>query len=54
MFDKDTGAHLWEAVPPITGPMATPMTYMYKGKQYVVMAVGNGLNAGLVAYAIAE
>ncbi len=54
VFDKATGAHLWEAVPPIPGPMATPMTYLHKGKQYVVMAVGNGLNAGLVAYALAE
>ncbi len=53
VFDKGTGAHLWEAVPPIPGPMATPMTYLFKGKQYVVMAVGNGLNAGLVAYALA-
>ncbi len=52
VFDKATGAHLWEAVPPIPGPMATPMTYLFKGKQYVVMAVGNGLNAGLVAYAL--
>ncbi len=52
VFDKGTGAHLWEAVPPIPGPMATPMTYLHRGKQYVVMAVGNGLNAGLVAYAL--
>ena len=52
VFDKSSGAHLWEAVPPIPGPMATPMTYLFKGKQYVVMAVGNGLNAGLVAYAL--
>ncbi len=52
VFDKSSGEHLWEAVPPIPGPMATPMTYLFKGKQYVVMAVGNGLNAGLVAYAL--
>lgn len=54
VFDKDSGAHLWAAVPPIPGPMATPMTYMHKGTQYVVMAVGNGLNAGLVAYAVEQ
>ena len=51
-FDKATGAQLWEAVPPIPGPMAAPMTYMHQGRQYVVIAVGAGLNAGLVAYAL--
>ena len=51
-FDKATGAQLWESVPPIPGPMATPMTYMHGGRQYVVVAVGSGLNAGLVAYAL--
>jgi len=53
-FDKATGVQLWESAPPIPGPMATPMTYLHRGRQYVVVAVGAGLNAGLVAYAVAE
>ena len=53
-FDKSTGAHLGAWEPPIPGPMATPMTYQHRGRQYVVVAVGAGLNAGLVAYAVPE
>jgi glucose dehydrogenase len=54
VFDKDTGAHLRAFEPPIPGPMATPMTYLHRGRQYVVIAVGAGVNAGLVAYAVPE
>ncbi len=51
-FDKATGRELWAAEPPIPGAMASPMTYVYQGRQYVVVAAGGGVNAGLVAYAL--
>jgi glucose dehydrogenase len=38
--------------PPIPGVMASPMTYVHQGRQYVVVAAGGGTNAGLVAYAL--
>jgi quinoprotein glucose dehydrogenase len=51
-LDKATGAVLWSAAPPIAGPMASPMTYLHQGRQYVVVATGAGLATGLVAYAL--
>jgi quinoprotein glucose dehydrogenase len=38
-FDARTGAELWKGRLP-AGGQATPMTYMWKGKQYVVVAAG--------------
>jgi quinoprotein glucose dehydrogenase len=38
-FDKGTGAVLWETDLP-AGTTGAPMTYMYEGKQYIVVAVG--------------
>jgi quinoprotein glucose dehydrogenase len=38
-FDKATGAVLWETELP-AGTTGAPMTYMYEGKQYLVVAVG--------------
>jgi len=38
-FDTKTGKELWKARLP-AGGQATPMTYMWKGKQYVVIAAG--------------
>jgi quinoprotein glucose dehydrogenase len=38
-FDAKTGAELWKAELP-AGGQATPMTYMWKGRQYVVIAAG--------------
>jgi len=38
-FDTDTGKILWETELPAAGH-ATPMTYLWKGKQYVVIAAG--------------
>jgi glucose dehydrogenase len=32
--------------------MASPMTYVHRGRQYVVVAAGGGVNAGLVAWAL--
>lgn len=50
-FDKRTGEMVWEKELPF-GPAAAPMTYMAGGKQYVVLAIGTGINAELVAYAL--
>lgn len=38
-FDSDTGDLLWEHTLP-AGGQATPMTYRYRGRQYVVIAAG--------------
>ena len=50
-FDKSSGELLWEFELPVA-PAAPPMTYSYGGRQYVVMAVGGGLDAGLIAFAL--
>jgi glucose dehydrogenase len=50
-YDKATGASLWEMDAPLR-PLASPMTYTYQGKQYIVVAAGNGLNAELIAFAL--
>jgi quinoprotein glucose dehydrogenase len=52
-FDKRTGELVWEKELPI-GPAAAPMTYMAGGRQYVVLAAGGGLNAELIAFALAR
>ena len=44
-FDAKTGAELWRARLP-AGGQATPMTYMWKGRQYVVIAAGGHDSAG--------
>jgi quinoprotein glucose dehydrogenase len=43
VFDKRTGALLWEAELPASGN-ATPSLYMVNGKEYVVIAAGGGKN----------
>ncbi len=50
-FDKATGELVWEQELPV-GPAGTPMTYSYRNRQYVVVAVGGGLRSELVAYAL--
>jgi quinoprotein glucose dehydrogenase len=57
-FDKDTGKVLWETKLP-AGGYATPSTYEYKGKQYVVIACGGGKMGtksgdAYVAFALAD
>lgn len=50
-FDKNTGAEVWTAIP--SGrPIASPMTYLHQGRQYLVVATGLGPSAELVAYAL--
>jgi quinoprotein glucose dehydrogenase len=53
-FDKATGARLHTMVPPLPGPMASPMTYVHQDRQYIVVAVGSGANAELIAFAVGE
>jgi quinoprotein glucose dehydrogenase len=56
-FDVDTGKILWEQHLP-AGAQSTPMTYRYRGKQYVVICAGghgkNGTTMGdsVIAYAL--
>jgi quinoprotein glucose dehydrogenase len=55
-FDTDTGRVLWEHKLP-AGGQAAPMTYRYKGRQYVVIAAGGRGGIGspgdwLVAFAL--
>lgn len=56
-FDTATGAELWKARLP-AGGQATPMSYVWKGRQYVVIAAGGHARAGtkigdeVVAYAL--
>jgi quinoprotein glucose dehydrogenase len=49
-FDKRTGAVVWEKELPLT-PAASPMTYMAGGRQFIVLAVGSGNQAELIAFA---
>ena len=44
-FDAKTGTELWKGRLP-AGGQATPMTYMWKGRQYVVIAAGGNDKAG--------
>jgi glucose dehydrogenase len=50
-FDKKTGAVIWETELP-AGTTGAPMTYLHKGRQYIVVAIG-GQNhpAEFVAFA---
>ena len=41
VYDKATGAPLWDFDAP-SRPLASPMTYSYQGKQYIVVAAGSG------------
>jgi len=48
-YDKATGAPVWDFTPP-SRPLASPMTYMYQGVQYLVVATGSGASAELIAF----
>jgi glucose dehydrogenase len=51
-FNKATGAILWEMELP-AGVTGAPMTYLFEGKQYVVMATGSRDGGGeLVALSL--
>ena len=50
-FDKKTGRQLAVFTADNLGA-AGPMTYLFKGKQYLALATGNGPDSELVAYAL--
>jgi quinoprotein glucose dehydrogenase len=54
-FDIETGRELWKGDLP-AGARATPMTYRWKGRQYVVISAGGGDEWGagdsVVAFAL--
>ena len=58
-FDAKTGAELWKGRLP-AGGQATPMTYMWRGKQYVVIAAGGHAKSNtkrgdqIVAFALSK
>lgn len=58
-FDIETGAELWRGRLP-AGGQATPMTYVWEGRQYVVIAAGGYSKVGttlgdyVIAYALPE
>ena len=58
-FDAASGAELWSGRLPAAGN-ATPMTYVWKGRQYIVIAAGGHGEAGvgtsdaIVAFALAR
>ncbi|WP_337185896.1 pyrroloquinoline quinone-dependent dehydrogenase [Phenylobacterium sp.] len=58
-FDAATGRELWKGRLP-AGGQATPMTYVWKGRQYVVIAAGGHAKSGtkrgdqLVAFALPQ
>jgi len=58
-FDAASGAELWKGRLP-AGGQATPMTYLWKGRQYVIIAAGGHSTAGtrlgdsVVAFALPD
>jgi quinoprotein glucose dehydrogenase len=56
-MDKATGEILWETQIPAGSTSGLPMTYMHKGKQYIVIAAGSQearIPAQLVAWALPD
>jgi quinoprotein glucose dehydrogenase len=52
-YDKATGAEIWQT--PLPGPQVSlPMTYMYQGRQYIIVGVRGSAGSGaqLVAFAL--
>jgi quinoprotein glucose dehydrogenase len=58
-FDARTGAELWQGRLPVPG-LANPMTYLWKGEQYVAIGAGGHSESGtsigdsLVAFRLAR
>ena len=55
-LDKKTGETIWETEVPQGAQTGLPMTYMHRGRQYVVFAAGGGSGriAQLVAFALPD
>ena len=51
--DKATGRQVGAVKIPLK-TSAPPMTFMHKGRQYIVFATGGGANTSLVALALPE
>jgi quinoprotein glucose dehydrogenase len=51
VFDKQTGAPI-HTIELDAFSAASPMTYMFRGKQYIVVATGSGPNSELVAFSL--
>jgi quinoprotein glucose dehydrogenase len=51
--DKTSGKQVGAVTIP-SKTTAVPMTYMHKGRQYVVFAIGSAANTALVALALPE
>jgi len=52
-YDKDTGEDIPANIEMPAKQTGSPMSYMYNGKQYIVVAVSGGLGGGeLIAYAL--
>ena len=54
-YDKKTGENVWQAALPAGPQTGLPMTYMYQGNQYIVLATRGPQNSGaqLVAWTVA-
>jgi quinoprotein glucose dehydrogenase len=52
-MDKATGQTITRVDLPY-GPVASPMTYMHQGRQFIVAAIGNGPRAELIAMALPQ
>jgi quinoprotein glucose dehydrogenase len=58
-FDAKSGEELWQGRLPVPG-VANPMTYLWKGEQYVVIAagghseVGTSIGDSMVAFRLAR
>jgi quinoprotein glucose dehydrogenase len=50
-FNKRSGVQVWEKELPL-GPAGTPMTYSYRNKQYIAMAIGSGAQAEIITFAL--
>jgi quinoprotein glucose dehydrogenase len=57
-YDKKSGAIVWETQTPAGPPTGVPMTYLHRGKQYIVTAIAGDAAtrtaSQLVAYAIPD
>ena len=53
VYDKATGAAVWDMEAPAR-PLASPMTYMHQGRQYIVVAGGSGTTAELIAFSLGQ
>jgi quinoprotein glucose dehydrogenase len=51
VYDKANGQLVWQTELPVR-IAASPMTYLHQGRQFLVMAIGSGAAAEIIAYAL--